>query len=149
VRIRGQQHYLWRAVDQDGEVVDVFLQKRRDGKAAKRFFKPLLKKHRGEPRKIVTDKLRSYNVAHRELIPDTIHETTQYANNRAELSHEPTRVRERGMRKFKSMEQAQRFLGAHAAVHNLFNIGRHLVSAENYRYFRLRAFVSWEKAAGI
>lgn len=88
-------------------------------------------------------------MAHRELIPDTIHEITQYANNRAELSHELTRVRERGMRKFKSMEQAQRFLGAHAAVHNLFNIGRHLVSAENYRYFRLRAFVSWEKAAGI
>jgi len=101
-------------------------------------LKRLLKKHRGQPRKIVTDKLRSYNVAHRELIPETIHDTTQYANNRAELSHEPTRVRERGMRKIKSMEQAQRFLGAHAAVHNLFNIGRHLLSAENYRYFRLR-----------
>jgi len=149
VKIGWRQHYLWRAVDQDGEVVNVFLQKRRDGNGAKRFFKWLLKKHRGELRKIVTDKLRSYNVAHRELIPDTIHETTQYANNRAELSHEPTRVRERGMRKFKSMEQAQRFLGAHAAVHKLFNIGRHLVSAENYRYFRLRAFASWEKAAGI
>ena len=149
MKIQGHRHYLWRAVDQDGEVVDVYLQKRRDAKAAKRFFKRLLKKHRGEPRKIVTDKLRSYNVAHRELIPETIHDTTQYANNRAELSHEPTRVRERGMRKFKSTEEAQRFLGAHAAVHNLFNIGRHLVSAENYRYFRLRAFASWEKAAGI
>jgi putative transposase len=149
VKIQGKQHYLWRAVDQDGEVVDVFLQKRRDGKAEKRFFKRLLKKHRGEPRKIVTDKLRSDNVAHRELISETIHDTTQYANNRAELSHEPTRVRERGMRKFKSMEQAQRFLGAHAAVHNLFNIGRHLVSAENYRYFRLRAFASWESAAMV
>ena len=146
VRIRGKQHYLWRAVDQDGEVVDVFLQKRRDGKAAKRFFKRLLKNHKGEPRRIVTDKLGSYRVAHRELIPEAIHDTTQYANNRAELSLELTRVRERGMRKFKSMEQAQRFLNAHAAVYNLFNLGRHLVSAENYRLFRQRAFATWEKA---
>ena len=149
MKIQGALHYLWRAVDQDGEVVDVFLQKRRDGKAAKRFFKRLLRKHKGEPRKIVTDKLRSYGVAHRELIPETIHDTTQYANNRCELSHEPTRVRERVMRKFKSVEQAQRFLNAHAAVYNLFNLGRHLVSAENYRYFRLRAFASWEKAVAI
>ena len=146
VKIQGKQHYLWRAVDQDGEVVDVFLQKRRDGKAAKRFFKRLLKNHKGEPRRIVTDKLGSYRVAHRELIPEAIHDTTQYANNRAELSHELTRVRERGMRKFKSMEQAQRFLNAHAAVYNLFNLGRHLVSAENYRLFRQRAFATWEKA---
>ncbi len=87
VKIDGKQHYLWRAIDQDGEIVDVFLQKRRDGAAAKRFFKRLLKKHHNEPRKIVTDKLRSYGVAHRELIPDTIHDTSQYANNRAELSH--------------------------------------------------------------
>ena len=149
VKIQGKQHYLWRAVDQDGEVVDVFLQTRRDGKAAKRFFRRLLKKHRGEPRIIVTDKLRSYGVAHRELIPETIHETSQYANNRAELSHQPTRVRERGMRRFKSIEQAQRFLAVHAAVYNLFNLGRHLVSAENYQYFRLRAFASWEKAVAI
>ncbi|MBT5950036.1 IS6 family transposase [Gammaproteobacteria bacterium] len=146
VKIQGHRHYLWRAVDQDGEVVDVFLQKRRDGKAAKRFFKRLLKNHKGEPRRIVTDKLGSYRVAHRELIPEAIHDTTQYANNRAELSHELTRVRERGMRKFKSMEQAQRFLNAHAAVYNLFNLGRHLVSAENYRLFRQRAFATWEKA---
>ena len=116
---------------------------------AKRFFKRLLKKHQGEPRKIVTDKLRSYNVAHRELIPEVIHDTSQYANNRAELSHEPTRVRERGMRKFKSMHQAQRFLGAHASVYNLFNLGRHLVSAENYRYFRTRSFATWEKAVAV
>ena len=149
VKIQGEQHYLWRAVDQDGEVVDVFLQKRRGGNLAKRFFRRLLRKHRCEPRKIATDKLRSYNVAHRELIPEAIHDTTQYANNRCELSHEPTRVRERGMRRLKSIHQAQRFLGARAAVYNLFNLGRHLVSAENYRYFRLRAFASWEKAATI
>jgi putative transposase len=149
VKIQGEQHYLWRAVDQDGEVVEVFIQKRRDGKAAKRFFGRLLKKHKGVPREIVTDKLRSYGVAHRKFMPEALHNTQQYANNRAELSHQPTRVRERGMRKFKSVEQAQRFLSAHASVYNLFNLGRHLVSAENYRYFRLRAFASWEKAAGI
>ena len=147
VKIDGRQYYLWRAVDQDGEIVDIFLQRRRDGKAAKRFFKRLLKNNRGEPRKIVTDKLRSYGVAHRELIPDTIHDTTQYANNRAELSHQPTRVRERGMRRFKSTQQAQRFLTFHAAVYNLFNLGRHLVSAKNYRFFRLRACASWNYAA--
>jgi len=147
VKIDGIQRYLWRAVDQDGEVVDVFLQSRRDGKAAKRFFRRLLKTHRNEPRKIVTDKLRSYGVAHRELIPETIHDTSQYANNRAELSHQPTRVRERGMRRFKSMQQAQRFLTVHAAVYNLFNLGHHLVSAKNYRFFRMRAFASWNCAA--
>jgi putative transposase len=146
VKINGIQHYLWRAVDQDGEIVDVFLQHRRDGHAAKRFFKRLLKTHRMEPRKIVTDKLRSYGVAHRELIPDTIHDTSQYANNRAELSHQPTRVRERGMRRFKSTCQAQRFLSTHAAVYNLFNLGRHLVSANHYRLFRQRAFASWNCA---
>ena len=146
VKIQGKQHYLWRAVDQDGEVVDVFLQARRDGRTATRFFKRLLKAHGGEPRKIVTDKLRSYGVAHRELVPDTIHDTSQYANNRAELSHQPTRVRERGMRRFKSPKQAQRFLSIHATVHNLFNLGRNLVSAKHYRLFRQRAFVSWEYA---
>ena len=87
VKINGKQQYLWRAVDQDGEIVDVFLQSRRDSAAAKRFFKRLLRRHGSEPREIVTDKLRSYGVAHRELIPDTIHNTSQYANNRAELSH--------------------------------------------------------------
>ena len=147
VKIDDIQHYLWRAVDQDGEIVDVFMQRRRDAKAAKRFFKRLLKTHRNEPRKIVTDKLRSYGVAHRELIPDTIHDTSQYSNNRAELSHQPTRVRERVMRRFKSLQQAQRFLTVHAAVYNLFNLGRHLVSAKNYRFFRLRALASWNHVA--
>ncbi len=146
VKIQGIQRYLWRAVDQDGEVVDVFLQNRRDGQAAKRFFKRLLKNLQGEPRKVVTDKLRSYGVAHRELIPDTIHDTSQYANNRTELSHQPTRVRERGMRRFKSRLQAQRFLSVHAAVYNLFNLGRSLLSAKHYRSFRQRAFASWEYA---
>ena len=149
IKIDGKQHYLWRAVDQDGEVVDVFLQKKRDGKAAKRFFKLMLKKHKGDPRVIVTDKLRSSGVAHRELIPETVHNMVKYANNRAQLSHQPTRVREWGMRRFKSMKQAQRFLNVHAAVYNLFNLGRHLVSAVNYRYFRLRSFASWKNAAMV
>ena len=130
-------------MDQDGEVVDVFLQTRRDGSAAKRFFKRLIRNHGGEPRKIVTDKLRSYGVAHRELMPDVIHDTSQYANNRAEQSHEATRVRERGMRRFKSFKQAQIFLGAHAAVSNLFNLGRHLVRVEHYRNLRVSAFEEW------
>ncbi len=149
VKIQGKQKYLWRAVDQDGEVVDVFLQSRRDAATAKRFFKRLIRNHGNDPRKIVTDKLKNYGVAHRELIPESIHDTSKYANNRAELSHQPTRVRERGMRRFKSTQQAQRFLSAHAAVYNLFNLGRHLVSAKNYRIFRLRAFASWNCATAL
>lgn len=102
----------------------------------------------------MTDKPRSYGVAHRELIPEAIHDTTQYANNKAELSHQPTRVRERGMRwsdisEFKSVKQAQRFLNTHAVVYNLFNLGRHLVAVKNYRYFRLRAFASWKSAVAV
>ena len=146
VKVNGKQQYLWRAVDQDGEVVDVFLQGRRDAIAAKRFFKRLIRCNGSEPRKIVTDKLRSYGVAHRELIPEAIHDTSQYANNRAELSHQPTRVRERGMRRFKSMDQAQRFLGVHATVYNLFNLGRHLVGAKHYRDLREVAFADWKVA---
>ena len=146
VKINGKQHYLWRAVDQDGEVVDVYLQAKRDGATAKRFFKRLLRSHGDEPRKIVTDKLRSYGVSHREVIPEAVHVTDQYANNRAEQSHESTRVRERGMRKFKSVGQAQKFLTAHAAVSNLFNLGRHMVRAQHYRDLRVSAFSEWSRA---
>ena len=124
----------------------MYLQSKRDGAAAKRFFRRLLRSYGSEPRKIVTDKLRSYGVAHRELIPETIHSSEQYKNNRAEQSHEATRVRERGMREFKSVRQAQRFLGAHAAVSNLFNLGRDLVSANHYRNLRTSAFSEWESA---
>ncbi len=94
----------------------------------------------------MTDKLRSHGVAHRELIPESIHDTSQYANNRAEQSHEATRVGERGMRKFKSVGQAQRFLGVHAAVSNLFNLGRQLVRAQHYRNLRVSAFAEWSRA---
>ena len=124
-------------------MIDVFLQSRRDGAAAKRFFKRLLRTQGEAPRQIVTDKLQSYGVAQRELMPNTTHNTAQYANNRAELSHQPTRVRERGMRRFKSAAQAQRFLTIHAAVYNLFNPGRHLISAEHYRNLRIDAFEQW------
>ena len=127
-------------------MVDVYPQAKRDEAAAKRFSKRLLRSHGGEPRKIVTDKLRSYGVAHRELMPDVIHSTKQYENNRAEQSHEMTRVREREMRRFKSVGQAQRFLVTHAAVSNLFNLGRHLVRAEHYRNLRTSAFSDWSRA---
>ena len=145
MKINGKRHYLWRALDQDGEVVDVYLQAKRDGAAAKRFFRRLLRSHGGDPRKIVTDKLRSYGVAHLEMTPETIHITKQYENNRAEQSHESTRVRERGMRKFKLVGQAQRFVNAHAAVSNLFNLGRHLVRAQHYRELRISAFIEWKR----
>jgi len=143
VRIGGVQHYLWRAVDQDGEVVDVFLQESRNAAAAKRFFKRLFKNYKGKPRKIVTDKLASYGVAHRELSPDVIHDKSQYANNLSELSHQPTRVRERVMRRFKSPVQAQRFLDSYSAVFNLFNLQRHCIRAEHYRRLRTSAFTKW------
>jgi putative transposase len=146
VRIAGRRHYLWRAVDQDGDVVDVYLQARRDSEAARRFFRRLLRTHGTSPRKIATDKLGSYRVARRELIPETIHDTGRYANNRAELSHQPTRTRERGMRRFSSPEQAQRFLSAHAVVYSLFNLQRHLASACYYRLRRARAFEHWNQA---
>ena len=131
VKINGKQHYLWRAVDQDGEVVDVCLQAKRDGAAAKRFFKGLLRSHGDEPRQIVTDKLRSYPVAHRDVVPEVMHIADRYANNRAEQSHESTRVGERGMRRFKSMAQAQRFVTVDAVVQNLFNLSRHLIRAHH------------------
>ncbi|MFT4823334.1 MAG: putative transposase [Halioglobus sp.] len=131
VKINGKQHYLWRAVDQEGEVVDVFLQARRDGAAAKRFFNRLL---------------RSHGVAHRDLMPDVVHDNSWYASNRAEKSHEATRVRERALRKFKSTVQAQKFLSAHAVVYNLFNLGRHLVRTEHYRNLREGAFAQWSRA---
>jgi len=133
-------------VDQDGAFVDVYLQTRKKWAAAKRFFKRLVCSHGDELRKIVTDKLRSYGVARGELMPETIHSTKQYENNRAEQSHEATRVRERGMRRFKSVKQAQRFLGTHAAVQNLFNLGRHLVSANHYRDLRISAFAECGRA---
>ena len=146
VKIKGVQHYLWRAAGQDGNVVDVDLQKKRDGAAARRFFKRILRSMKVLPRLIVTDKLRSYDVAHRELGPEASRNTSRYATNRAERSHQPTRMEERKMRRFKSVQQAQRFLNTHSAIQNLFNLGRHHIRAEHYLRLRDSAFASWEVA---
>ena len=145
--IQGRRQYLWRAVDQDGDVIDILLQPRRDRRAAERFFRKLLKSQGCVPRKMVTDKLRSYAAARRTIMPSVAHDTSQYANNRAEVSHESTRQRERGMRRFKSTAQAQRFLSVHGITHNLFRVGRHLLRATNYRMLRARAFVVWNAVA--
>jgi putative transposase len=145
IRIDGQQRYLYRAVDQDGQVLDILVQTRRNTRAAARFFRRLLKQQGQAPRRLMTDKLRSYAPAHRGLMPDTIHDTSQCANNRAELSHEPTRERERRMRRFKSIGQAQRFLAVHGVMRNLFAIPRHLLRAKNYRLFRTEAFDLFEQ----
>ena len=145
VNIQGQRQYLWRAVDQDGDVIDILVQPRRDRRAAERFFRRLLKGQGGEPRRLVTDKLRSYGAARRDVMPSVRHDTSRYANNRAELSHQPMRQRERQMRRFRSPEQAQRFLSVHGVVQNLFRVGRHLVSSANHRMLRDRSFCVWRE----
>jgi putative transposase len=124
VGIQGQRQYLWRAVDQDGDVIDILVQPRRDRRAAERFFRRLLRGQGGEPRRLVTDKLRSYSAARRNTMPSVAHDTSRYANNRAEVSHQPTRQRERQMRRFKSARQAQRFLTIHGLIRNLFRVSR-------------------------
>ena len=148
VTIRGQRQYLWRAVDQDGEVIDILLQPRRDRHAAARFFRKLLKGHGRVPRRIVTDRLGSYRAAHRVVMPSVVHDMTRYANNRAEVSHQPTRRREAHMRRFKSVAQAQRFLSVHGVIRNLFTVGRHLFRARHQRLLRMRAFVTWNAVTG-
>lgn len=134
--IGGKRQYLWRAVDQDGDVIDILVQSRRNKGAALRFFRKLLKGQAYRPWKIITDKLRSYPAALREIMPSLTHITDQYENNRAEVSHQPTRQQERQMRRFKSPGQAQRFLSFHGLVNNLFRQQRHLLSAGNYRILR-------------
>ena len=116
VQINGAQRYLWRAVDQHGNVLDIVVQSRRNAVAAKKFFRRLLKGLRYVPRVIVTDKLASYQVAHRELMPSVQHRRSKYLNNRAENSHQPTRHRERAMKRFKSIRHAQRFLSAFSGI---------------------------------
>ena len=149
IKINGVLHYLWRAVDQDGDEIDFLVQKRKDKKAARRFFEKLLKGQQATPLKIVTDKLKSYSAAKRDLMPSIEHSTQQYENNRCELSHQPTRQQERQMRRFKSQAQAQRFLSCHGIVNNLFRLGRHLTSAKNYRVFREQAFNEWSQASCV
>ena len=137
VRINGELHYLWRAVDQEGDTIDILVQKRRDARAAKRFFRKLLK--RGEmPRELVTDKLGSYVVAHREMLRSVSHKTKRWSNNRAEVSHESVRKRERILRRFKSIGHAQLFVSVYSVVANLFRVGRQKVSASNFRLLSAR-----------
>jgi putative transposase len=144
VTIRGQRQYLWRAVDQEGDVIDILLQPRRDRHAAARFFRRLLKRSARVPWRLVTDRLGSYGAAHRVVMRSVVHDTTRYANNRAEVSHQPTRRRERHMRGFKSAAQAQRFLAVHDVVRNLFSVGRHQLRAAQQRLLRSRAFGTWD-----
>ena len=146
VTIRGERCYLWRAADQDRDTLDILLQRRRDRRAAARFFRKLLKGEGRSPRRLVADKLRSYSAAKRETMPSVVHDTKPYANNRAELSRQPTRERERKMRRFKSPGQAQRFLAVHAMIGNLFRLGRHLTKAVHYRSLRSAAFLQWQEA---
>ena len=145
VTVRGERLYLWRAVDQDGDVLDILVQKRKDKQSAVRFFKKLMKGQGCSARKIVTDKLPSYGAARKEVMPTSMHCHERYANNRAEVSHEHTRAQERQMRRFKSPGQAQRFLAVHSQVHNLFRVGRHLLRAVNYRLLRSRSFETWQQ----
>ena len=143
VTMSGQRRYLWRAVDQDGDLIDLLVQPRRDGRAARRFFRTLSRSQRQEPSRLVTDKLGSYRVAHRDVRPLVPHDTSQYANNRAEVSHQPTRQRERQMRGFTSPAHAQRFLHVHSVIQNLFRAGRHLLGAVHRRMLRARSFRVW------
>ena len=145
IRIRGKLHYLWRAVDQDGHVLDILVQSRRSAKAVKRFFRKLLKGLRYAPRVIITDKLRSYGAAKREILPHVEHRQSRYLNNRAEVSHQPTRRRERQMQRFKSPRHAQRFLSINSRIHNHLQLRRHRPNATDHRIARDVAFRAWRE----
>jgi putative transposase len=145
IKISGVQHYLWRAVDQDGIVLDLLVQSRRNTKAAKRFFKKLLKGLRYVPRVIVTDGLKSYAAAKAKIIPGVEHRQSRYLNNRAENSHQPTRQRERRMKRFKSPRQAQQFLSAHGPIHQHAHPRRHRMSAAEYCAYLAEAFAVWRQ----
>jgi len=144
LKINGRSHFLWRAVDQDGDVLDILVQSKRNKKAAKKFFRKLLKGLRYVPRVIITDKLKSYGAAKAEVMPSVEHIQQKYQNNRAENSHQPTRLREKVMRRFKSAGHAQRFLSAFGQISSHFRVGRHLYSANGYREVMRARFVVWE-----
>jgi putative transposase len=146
VSIQGKRMYLWRAVDSEGEVLDLLVQSRRDTAAALRLMRKLLKKEGYAPDELVTDKLGSYGAARRELHLSCRHEQGLRKNNRAENSHQPVRRRERKQQRFKSAGSALRFLSMHAPVHNTFNLQRYLISRRTLRIFRSEAEQAWRLA---
>ncbi|WP_217133011.1 IS6 family transposase [Streptomyces sp. AC558_RSS880] len=148
IKINGEQKYLWRAVDQDGNVLDILVQNRRDKAAARRFLRRLMKKTRTAPRVIVTDRLRSYGAAHREVMSSVEHRQSKYLNNRAENSHQPTRQRERAMKGFRSVGAAQRFLSAFSGISPHFRPRRHLMTAAAHRAEMSIRFVIWDQITG-
>jgi putative transposase len=148
INISGRKHWLWRAVDQHGAVLDILVQSRRDAKAAKRLLRKLLKKQGMAPRVMITDKLASYGAAKREIMPGVEHRQHKGLNNRAENSHQPTRRRERIMKGFKSAGQAQRFLSVHDQVANLFSRPTN-TNAAAHRQSRAQAFKIWAKVTGL
>ena len=149
ITISGVKHWLWRAVDQTGRVLDILVQSRRDTRAAKRLMRKLLKRQCRAPRVMITDKLASYGAARREVMPSVEHRRHKGLNNRAENSHRPTRRRERQMKRFKSPGQAQRFLSAHDGISNLFHLRRHQVPAAQHRAARTQAFQVWAEITGL
>ena len=146
VRINGETYYLWRAVDHEGEVLEVFVTKRRDRKAALRFLRKTMKRY-GRPEVIVTDRLRSYRAAMREIGNEARQETGRWLNNRAENSHQPFRRRERAMAKFRSAKSLQKFAAVHASVSNHFNLERHLYNREDFKLNRSAALAEWRQLA--
>ncbi len=149
VSINGVQHYLWRAVDQDGTVLDILVQSRRNTQAAKKFFRRLLKDLASVPRVLITDTLASYGAARRAVLPSVEHRRHQGLNNRAENSHQPTRERERRMRRFKSPGHAQRFLAAYGPIAGHFRPRRHRLTAAAYRETRAERFATWRAVTGV
>src|SRR5262249_45276945 len=146
--ITGEHHYLWRAVDQEGNVLDILVQRRRDKQAAKKFFRKLLTGLTYVPRVIMTDKLKSYRAAKRELLPRVEHRQQRYLNNRAENSHQSTRQRERRMQRFKSPGHAQRFLSAYGPIAQHFRPRRHRFAAPAYRQEMKKRFQIWQTITG-
>src|SRR5476651_2185457 len=148
VTINGKKHWLWRPVDQHGAVLDVLVQSRRDKHAAKRLMRKLLKKHGRAPRVLITDKLKSYAAANRDLGLNMEHRQHKGLNNRAENSHQPTRVREKVIRRFKSARHLQLFASVHDQVANLFMHCRYNANAQDKRQPRTQAFEAWEAVSG-
>jgi putative transposase len=146
--INVEHHYLWRAVDQDGNVLDNLVQSRRNKKAAKKFFRKLLKGLTYVPRVVITDKLKSYGAGKREILPGVEHRQSRYLNNRCENSHLPTRQRERRMQRFKSSGHAQRFLSAYGPIAQHFRPRRHLLRAGEYRQEMAHRFEIWQDITG-